>query len=140
MKKLNSILITLILVATVSCLTNKKSDMTNTKNIPEMQLVILHDYGDSEEIVSENATIEIIDKVMEQIDWDNFNNVILSIDDNNWIMVGGSLGEDGLAIVYSENGNEFISDFPPETVTQMIKVLHSYLKGDGLFKKDWKFS
>ena len=101
--------------------------------------MIIHGYGDSEEIVSDSTTIEHINQVMARLDWNKFYNVQLTIDDDNWLAVGGSLGEDGLAIIYSEKGEQFVAVDPPKTIDQMTKVLESYLKGDGQFEKDWNF-
>ncbi len=139
MTKFNAILFSLILVATFSCSKNKKSEASNITNSTQMQLTIFHGYGDSEETVSESATIELVNQVMERLDWNKFTNVQLTIDDNNWLSVGGSLGSDGLSVIYSENGEQFVTVDPPETEEQMTKVLRSYLNDDGQFKKDWKF-
>ena len=104
-----------------------------------MELTVVYGYGESTELISNHSTEQQIKDLMNRLDWSQFTNVLLSIDDVNWISVGGSLGEDGLSIIYSERGEQFVSDIPPDSVEQMTKVLLSYLNQDDQFKKDWKF-
>lgn len=128
--KLKYLFILSILI--ISC-NDKKTD------IVKMELMVLSNYGAEEKIISDSTSLAQIKQTMKEIDWNTFNQVILSTDNSNWIEVGGNLNEDGLSSMYEENGKQFIINEPPSSVEHMTEILISYFNGDGKFKKENKF-
>lgn len=104
-----------------------------------MELVVISNYGSDEKIISESTSISEIKETMNRIYWNEFHQVILSIDNGNWIEVGGSLYEDGLSSAYQENGQPFIINKTPTSIDHMTEILISYFKGDGKFKQKNKY-
>ena len=133
--RINLILILSLLV--IAC--SEKKNKTTKQNQTKMELMLLSNYGAEEKIISDSTTIEQIKNTMNELDWNNFHQVILSTDNSNWIEVGGNLNEDGLSSMYEENGKQFIINEPPSSVEHMTKILISYFNGDGKYKKENKF-
>lgn len=132
---INLILILSILI--IGCSGKKNNE---SKNIPtKMELLVISNYGSDEKLISDSTNIGQIKETMNGIDWNEFHQVILSIDNNNWIEVGGNLNEDGLSSVFEENGKQFIINKPPSSVDHMTKILLSYFNGDGKFKLENKY-
>ncbi|WP_148560717.1 hypothetical protein [Zobellia galactanivorans] len=105
----------------------------------KMELMVLSNYGAEEKIISDSTSLSQIKETMKEIDWNTFNQVILSTDNSNWIEVGGNLNEDGLSSMYEENGKQFVINEPPSSIDHMTEILISYFNGDGNFKKDNNF-
>lgn len=136
---MNKTIMTILLANVIYFLTNFSYDQTekrkNEMGEIKMELMVISDYGSKEEIISNCATPKIIRKTMDSLDWKGFHQVVLSIDEHNFIEVGGSLDpSDGLSVLYEENGEQSVIKKPPETVQEMTDILLSYLAGD----RDWK--
>ncbi|CAZ97337.1 Hypothetical protein ZOBELLIA_3199 [Zobellia galactanivorans] len=116
----------------ISCADKKTSTV-------KMELMVLSNYGAEEKIISDSTSLSQIKETMKEIDWNTFNQVILSTDNSNWIEVGGNLNEDGLSSMYEENGKQFVINEPPSSIDHMTEILISYFNGDGNFKKDNNF-
>jgi hypothetical protein len=99
-----------------------------------MKLTVIANYGSEVKEISSSTTVEQIVQTMDSINWNNFHQVVLSINDHSWIEVGGNLTDDGLSVIYEENGRQYIIDEPPSSVAGMKKILLSYYAGDGQFK------
>ncbi|WP_179321128.1 hypothetical protein [Winogradskyella helgolandensis] len=121
----------------INCSGNK--NIKNDKSKIKMELMVLSNYGADEKIISNSTTIEQIKSTMNELNWNNFHQVVLSTNDSNWIEVGGNLNEDGLSSMYEENGKQFIINEPPSSKKHMTEILISYFKGDGKFKRENKF-
>lgn len=119
----------------LSC--NERS-LDNSNNKP-LELMVLSDYGKEENIISKSTTKDQIDSIMTTLDWNEFHQVILSIDNENWIEVGGNIQEDGLAVLYEENGVRNIIKTPPNSVDEMTEILISYLVNDNKFKSNYDY-
>lgn len=104
-----------------------------------MKLNVYAGFGASKKVITESVTTDQIVQTMNSIDWNNFHQVVLEMNNDNWIEVGGSLKEDGLSVVHAENGQQKIIINPPASVDQMIRILVSYYSGDGLFLIENKF-
>lgn len=100
----------------------------------KMQLKVLSNYGTEEQIISDSTTMGEIKFTMWDIDWNNFHQVILFIDDTHWLEVSGNLQEDGFSAKYQENTKQFVIKTPLNTVDEMIDILIAYLKEYKLFK------
>lgn len=110
------------------------------KHPTEIELRLLTDKGKKEVVIEKSASVQAIQATMESLDWNEFHLVILSKNDHDSISVGGSLHKDGLACAYEENGEQYVIDEAPTSVGQMTEMLVSYFKGDGAFKRKYKFS
>lgn len=104
-----------------------------------MELMVLSNYSAEEKIISDSTTVDQIKNTMKGLNWNEFHQAILSTDNGNWIEVGGNLNEDGLSVMYEENGQQFVINKPPSSVDQMTKILISYFNGDGQYKKENEF-
>ncbi len=61
--------------------------------------------------------------------------MILKIDDNTYLEGSGSLRpDDGLSARFFENGKEYVSSGPPESLKQIVLLLQSYRSGDGRWR------
>lgn len=100
-----------------------------------MKLLLVRGWQGREELISGNPTEEIISELMGSLDWQTFHSVWLEKDKHNWTNVSGNLDEEGLAIVYEENGRSFLSDSALDTIEQLTETLCSYLRGDQKFKE-----
>jgi len=130
-------LILMLSLLLISC--SEKKNKTAKQNQTKMELMLLSNYGAEEKKISDSTTIEQIKSTMNELDWNNFHQVILSSDNTNWIEVGGNLNEDGLSSMYEEDGKQFIINEPPSSVEHMTEILISYFNGDGKYKKENKF-
>jgi hypothetical protein len=73
-----------------------------------------------------------IETVVRSLAWADITFVILKIDDNNWIEGSGSLSpQDGLSARYMEDGQEFVSSRPPDSLQEIIDLLDSFRLQDG---------
>lgn len=100
-----------------------------------MQLELIKGWDGSSDLISDKPTEPLIAELVNSLDWQQFNAVTLRVDHENWINVSGNLSEDGLALVYEENGDSTVSDVSPTTIEDLIKALQSYLKGDQQYKQ-----
>lgn len=75
-----------------------------------MKLVHIKGWTGEEKVISTNTSEHEISDFLTSLDWKEFNSVKLELDLRNWIDVSGNLSGDGLAIVYEENGNQFVSN------------------------------
>lgn len=128
--KINLIFVLSLLL--IGCTNTRKNVATQIQR--KMELMVLSNYGAQEKLVSDNPTVEEIIKTMNEINWNNFHQVVLSTDNNNWIEVSGKLNDDGLSSMYEENGQQFVINEPPSSVEHMTEILVSYFDGDGKFK------
>ena len=111
--------------------TNKKQN--------KMKITVFSNYGSEKKVVSDSATVDQVIETMNSLNWNKFLQVTLEKINGDWIEVSGNLKEDGLSVMYEENGKQYIIDEPPISVDQMTKILLSYLAGDGMFKIENKF-
>lgn len=124
----------LIICILISSCTNK-----TTKSVSEMKLWTLSNYGQIENTISNSTTLNDIEQTMDKLDWNNFHQVILEKANGDLMEVGGSLIEDGLSVMFIEEGKEFIISTPPTTVNEMTNFLKLYFKGDTTYKTKHKF-
>jgi hypothetical protein len=99
-----------------------------------MKLYLIRSLIGEEELITDSPSENQISHLINSIDWGKFKTIRLRKDDNNWIEVSGSLVEDGLAIIYEEDGISFVTKDAPETLTQLEQALLSYFRGDGKYK------
>lgn len=121
----------------MGCSDKKNNEPKNIRT--KMELLVISNYGSDEKLISDSTNIGQIKETMNGINWNEFHQVILSINNNNWIEVGGNLSEDGLSSVFEENGKQFIINKPPSSIDHMTKILLSYFNGDGKFKLENKY-
>ena len=106
----------------------------------QMELLVISDYGSKEEIKKTNVSLQEIQKIMDDINWEHFHQVILSRSENDFIEVGGNLNEDGLACIFEKNNEQFVIDEAPTSVEQITEILISYFKGEEEFLRKYKFT
>ena len=100
-----------------------------------MRLRVFSDYGASEQVVTEDATPETVKNTMNSVNWQEFHQIVLDSPNGNMMEVGGSLNpDDGLSVLYQENGSQSVIKVPPTSVDEMTSLLLSYLSGTN----DWK--
>ena len=104
-----------------------------------MKLWTLSDYGQIENVISNSSTIKDIEETMAKLDWNKFHQFILEKQNGDLIEVGGSLVEDGLSVMYIEEGKEYVISKPPSTVIEMTNFLKCYYNDDMSFKTKYKF-
>lgn len=104
-----------------------------------MKLWTLSDYGQIENVISTSSTLKDIEQTMANLDWNKFHKVILEKPNGDLIEVGGSLVEDGLSVMYIEEGKEHVISAPPTTVNEMSNFLKWYLNEDLTYKTNYKF-
>ncbi len=80
-------------------------------------------------VVSTSPSKALIDRTVRGEPWDDITFVVLKRNDATWIEVSGSK-VDGFSARYLENGREYVSVGPPESIEQMISILTSYLAAD----------
>ena len=114
-------------------------ESAKTTNKETMKLMVLSNYGAEETVISDSTSADQIKKTIEGLDWSDFHQVVLIRDNSNWIEVGGDLSDSGLSAIYEENGEQFVTRVPPNSVDQMTKILVSYFNGDGKYLKQYKF-
>ncbi len=73
-----------------------------------MKLWTLSNYGQIENTISNSTSLEDIETIMKELDWNKFHKVILEKPNGDLIEVAGSLTEDELSVMYIENGKEFV--------------------------------
>ena len=94
--------------------------------------------GGAPRLVSESPSEGLIEETVFSLSWGDITFVILTQDKNNLFEVSGS-HEDGFSARYVENGQEFISVHPPESLAEMAELLRFYLVGDERWRRnlDW---
>jgi len=98
----------------------------------KVEIRVTSDYGSNEILRQADTTIEIIEKTMNSLNWNEFQVVNLSRNDEDWISLSGNLSDEGLACVYEENNDIYIIVTPPNTIKEMKEILISYYEGDGI--------
>lgn len=111
----------------------------NKQSSEDMKLWTLSDYGQTEKTITENASDIDVIKIMKELDWNKFHQVILEQNNGDLMEVGGSLNEDGLSVLYQENEKQYVISSPPATVIEMTNFLLMYLQGNEEFKTQYKF-
>ncbi|MEQ9305461.1 MAG: hypothetical protein RJQ14_16240 [Marinoscillum sp.] len=99
-----------------------------------MKLLLTKGWTGEQELISDNPTEQEISKLLNSLDWQDFNSVQLQQDSKNFLDVSGNLNPDGLSILFEEHGTQYVSDEAPESIAQLEKTLTLYLKGDKRFK------
>ncbi|WP_197276022.1 hypothetical protein [Mangrovimonas sp. TPBH4] len=120
---------------------NKKT-LENVENYAEnriLRLVVFHNFGKHEKIISEKATSEIIRNTMNSINWNKFHIVQLEDENHNALHVSGSLSDDGLASTFTKGDNLILMVKPIETVEQMVEILINFLKGEEIWRNKYKY-
>jgi len=103
----------------------------------EIRLLVISNYGQNTEIISEDPSHETIKNTMQNLNWQGFHQVVLEKKNGDWLEVGGSLNpSDGLSVMYEENGNQHVIKVPPTTIDEMTYFLLDYLDGSS----DWKIN
>ena len=105
-----------------------------------MDLYLQKGWEGEEELISKRPTNQLIVELISSLDWSQFNSVSLKVNKDNWINVSGNISEDGLAIVYVENGEIEVSDIAPDSTNILIESLKSYLNQDEGFKNRYIIS
>jgi hypothetical protein len=130
-KKMKHLVLICILIS--SCVTK------TTKKESQMKLWTLSDYGKIENVISISTNLIDIERTMDELNWNKFHQVILEKPNGDLMEVGGSLIEDGLSVIYIEEGKEFIISKPPTSVSEMTNLLKMYYKGDKAYKTKYKY-
>ncbi|MCV9386596.1 hypothetical protein [Reichenbachiella ulvae] len=92
-----------------------------------MQLILEQEEGKN--LKEEELHDAAIGSIVNSIDWSKFTFLTLKRDEGNWIEISGNLAEDGLAILIEKEGVQEISEFPPESVSEVEEVLVDYYNG-----------
>jgi len=130
-KKMKHLFLISIILSSCSLKTRKEKK--------QMKLWTLSDYGQIENVVSNSCTLKDIEQTMAKLEWNKFHQVILEKPNGDLIEVGGSLVEDGLSVMYIEEGKEYVISTPPTTVNEMSNFLKWYLNEDLTYKTQYKF-
>ncbi|MCX2836871.1 hypothetical protein OQ279_01800 [Salinimicrobium sp. MT39] len=104
-----------------------------------LKLVVTYDYGETLETISENTTPEIIQDLMESINWNVFHIVQLEDKNGNALHVSGSLEEDGLASGYVTENDHLLKSVPPTSVEEMTTILIDFLESENNWRKKYKY-
>lgn len=104
-----------------------------------MRLSWIGNFGETEKVISEKATLTDIVALMDSLDWMEFHQVVLERDSGNWIEVGGSLNTHGLSVVISHYGVPSIIANAPASVGEMKRILTLYFQGDKRITDDFYF-
>ena len=121
---------------------SNRKNFENPKNQKEnrnLRLVVFHNFGQDEQIISEKVTSEIIRSTMSSINWNNFHIVQLEDENNNALHVSGSLNNDGLASGFTKDDDHILMVKPIETVEQMIQILLDFLKGESIWRNKYEY-
>lgn len=86
------------------------------------------------ELISEESGEKLISETLYSLDWLQFSSLRLEKDEENWIEVCGNTEEDGMAIFYTENGTEYLSDDIPRTIHQIEELLIHFYRGYKSFR------
>lgn len=101
-----------------------------------MKLKLIKGWNGQEELISKEPNEYLIKKLMTSLNWEDFNAVSLEKNENNWIGVSGNTTSEGLALVYQEKGDIYVSKYAPKSIDKLTEALVSYLMGDQTFKKN----
>ena len=121
---------------------SNKKPLESTKNQTEnrdLRLVVFHNFGQDEKIISEKATTEIIRNTMNSINWNEFHIVQLEDENDSTLHVSGSLNDDGLASGFTKEDDHILMVKPIETVEQMIEILVDFLKGENIWRNNYEY-
>jgi len=95
-----------------------------------MKLILIANFGETERVITEEATLAEVEALMDSLDWQNFHQVVLQRDPENWLEVGGSLQSDGLAAIIFHNNQEFVIAHEPTSIAELKRMLAFYIHGD----------
>jgi ATP-dependent Clp protease adapter protein ClpS len=73
-----------------------------------MKLILIGNFGETEEVVSEKASLYEVISLVDALNWQHFHQVVLQKDTENWIEVGESLKTHGLAAVICHDNEHFV--------------------------------
>ena len=111
----------------------------NSQQQRTLKLVVTYDYGETLETISENTTPEIIQDLMQSINWNEFHIVQLEDKDGKALHVSGSLEEDGLASGYVTENDHLLKSVPPTSVEEMTTILIDFLESENTWRKKYKY-
>lgn len=108
----------------------------------DLKLVLFRNFGQEEEVISEEVTSEIIRATMNSINWNEFH--IVQLEDKNGdnykaLNVSGSIKDDGLVSGFMTNDNHILLITPLRTVEQMTEILLDFLKGEDIWRSKYKY-
>ena len=72
----------------------------------------------------------IVAEAIEKTDWFQFAFLDLFVDDKNYLDGSGCLPDDGLSILLSVNGIQFVSEVAPDSPGDLLPFFAAYLKED----------
>lgn len=105
---------------------------------------LLSDFGEGYAYVSEEPSIPIVVELMEGLDWERgFFQVIVTLAPGVSMELGGSLnGVDGLSGVYRNRAEQLhlVTSVPPDSVEDMVEIMQSFIRKDGLWQDKYQFS
>ena len=104
-----------------------------------MKLIRISNFGETEEVVSEKASLNEVISLVDALNWQHFHQVVLQKDSENWIEVGGSLNTHGLAAVICHDNEHFVIATAPASIGEMKRILTLYLQGDKRITEDYYF-
>jgi len=100
-----------------------------------MRLKVISDYGATSRLVSEDATVGLVEETMGALDWSGFHQVVLEQRTGEYLEVGGSLDpSDGLSALYEENGRQHLTRTAPTTIGELLELQRAYLAGADRWK------
>ncbi len=100
-----------------------------------MKLKVIKGWNGNEVLIKSDPNEFQINKLMISLNWEVFNSVTLQKDENNWMNVSGNTTSEGLALVYQENGEIFVSKNAFQSIDELATLLMNYLIGDQSFNK-----
>jgi hypothetical protein len=94
---------------------------------------------DAPRLVAESPNEGLLEEMVFSLSWGDITFVILTQDKDNLFEVSGS-HEDGFSARYVEDGQEFVSVHPPESLAEMVELLRFYLVGDERWRQslEWE--
>ncbi len=104
-----------------------------------MKLIWIGNFGETETVVAEDATLDGLIVLIDSLDWQKFHQVVLEKDSENWIEVGGSLKTHGLAAVICHDNEHFVIATEPASIGEMKRILTLYFQGDKRITQDFYF-
>ena len=92
-----------------------------------------------EEIIS-GITLELIQELIKELNWQEFNHIALKKENGNWLGISGKLGKNDFICLYKEGEELFTIDEPLNSEKQINDVLIAYFKEDNAFKEKYPFT
>ncbi|QDT28344.1 hypothetical protein Enr10x_36860 [Gimesia panareensis] len=89
------------------------------------------------QIVATNPSREEIRKHVYALKWNDITFVTAEIDQDNWLDGSGSLNpEDGLSGMCSIEGVQYVTEQAPESLDEIVELLHSFVLRNGAWRTD----